>query len=154
MEYSIFFLVDLRYSEPNKLWFKIIQIQEAKRGPFRPSQVEEYLKCPTKVKIQKKIALFSCKAQLNKCTCVSVCPSVRLSVSKRNFASLWQLLIAYDSLNNLWQLMTADNSWWQLLTDFDSFWQLLTAFDSFWQLLTAFHSFWKIMTLVHEVACY
>ena len=39
--------------------------------------------------------VFSCEAQLNKCTCVSVCPSVRL---KRNFSLFGQLMTTYDNL--------------------------------------------------------
>ena len=38
---------------------------------------------------------FSCEGQLNTCTFVSVCPSVRLSVSKLNFSLF---MTTYDSL--------------------------------------------------------
>ena len=92
--------------------------------------------------------IFSCEAQLNKCTFVSVCLSVCLSVCGQNWisqclVSLWQLMTTYDSL---WQLMTAYDSLWQLMTAYDSLWQLLTTSDNFWQLMTTYDSFWQILT--------
>ena len=52
------------------------------------------------------ILIFSCEAQLNKCTFLSVC----LSVSNRKFSLFEPLMTAYDNLCSWWQLMTADNS--------------------------------------------
>ena len=65
-------------------------------------------------KVGHRFWIFSCEAQLNPCTFVSVCPSVRLSVCfKTEFLTVWS---AYD---NFWQLMTAF---------LDNFWQLLTTY--------------------------
>ena len=62
---------------------------------------------------------FSCKAQLNTCTCAWVCQSVGFKTEFLTvFPSLWHLMTAYDSF---WQLMTAFGSLWQLTTSFDSF---------------------------------
>ena len=54
------------------------------------------------------VTIFSCEARLNKCTFVSVCPSVGLSGSKLNLLMFGQLMTANDSLG-------------QLLTTFDKF---------------------------------
>ena len=60
--------------------------------------------------VTKKNPFFSCEAQLNKCTCVSVCLSVRpfQNVILPAYDSFWKLMTAYDSLQ---PLMTADDSW-------------------------------------------
>ena len=63
----------------------------------------------------KKRIIFSCEAQLNKCTflsvCLSVCPSPKL-----NYSLFGHLMTAYDSL---WQLMTTYNNLWQLMTTYE-----------------------------------
>ena len=111
---------------------------------------------------------LAAKAQLIKCTFLSVCPSVHFKTeySKLMTAhdSLWQLKTAHDSLwelltayvnlwqlklliaISLWQLLTAYNIFWQLLTAFDSLQNLLTAYKIYWQLLTAFDNLWQLMT--------
>ena len=102
----------------------------------------------------------------------SVCLSVRLSVSKRNFSlfgqlmttydALWQLMTAYDILwqlmttyNNLWQLMTAYDNLWQIMTTFENCWQFLTTVDNFWQILTDFDNLWHFFdSLEHLLTAY
>ena len=77
----------------------------------------------TKTVSNEMLDVFSCEAQLNKCTFLSVCLSVCPSVSKTEFLIVWS---AYD---NLWQLMTAYDNLWQLMTAYDSLWQLIKAYE-------------------------